>query len=72
LHPHAGSYTYERYKSKKDNGNGGDSGNGNGSGKTRLVWPAGCDRDTVVALAEAIYLCRDMITTVRDRWLPRF
>jgi leucyl aminopeptidase len=50
-----GAYSYDRYKTKK---------NGDGDAcKAQLEWPVGCNREHVVAVAEGIFLARDMITT---------
>lgn len=43
-----GAYKYERYKTKK-----GDA--------RRLVWPRGARKNEVIALAEGIYLARDLV-----------
>lgn len=43
-----GAYRYERYKAKK-------------SDARRLVWPRGARKKEVIALAEGIYLARDLV-----------
>jgi len=45
-----GSYRFERYKTKK-------------SSRARLVWPEAADRTRLLAIAEAFYFARDLITT---------
>jgi len=50
-----GTYSFERYKTKKE----GSEVSKNAS----LIWPEGSDRAVVCALAEGIFLARDMITT---------
>jgi hypothetical protein len=51
-----GSYSYDRYKSKKDDGDG-------DGGKALLSWPQGSDEALVTTTIEAVYLCRDLVTT---------
>jgi leucyl aminopeptidase len=45
-----GSYRYERYKGKK-------------TSRARLVWPEAAQQARVLAISEAIYFARDLITT---------
>ena len=47
-----GTYSFDQYKTKRE-----------GKGEIRLVWPSSCDQARVKALAEAIFLARDLITT---------
>ncbi len=37
----------------------------------QLVWPEGADRAVVSALAEAIFLCRDLVTTPAEDLAPQ-
>lgn len=52
-----GSYRFERYKSKKKT-------------TAELIWPEAARRDEVLALAEAICLCRDLINTPAEDMGP--
>jgi len=45
-----GAYRFERYKTKK-------------TARARLVWPEAAEQTRVLAVAEAFYLARDLITT---------
>lgn len=49
-----GTYSFDRYKSKDRS---------IGKKSPSLVWPQGCDRLNVLAVAEGIFFARDMITT---------
>lgn len=59
-----GTYSFDRYKSKKAE----DKKENKPVG---LVWPDGSDSATVTALAEAIFLARDMITTPAEDMAPQ-
>ncbi len=60
-----GAYSFERYKSPKEGAPAGGA-----APRALLEWPAGADRASVAALAEATFLARDMITTPAEDMAP--
>jgi leucyl aminopeptidase len=65
-----GTYSFDRYKTKKKNGNV-DAANTDSGPKVCLKWPEAIDRSVVAALAEGIFLARDMVTTPAEDMTPQ-
>ena len=55
-----GTYSFDRYKTKKDE-----------KEPVRLVWPSLCDRKLVQAVSEMIFLSRDLISTPAEDMGPQ-
>jgi leucyl aminopeptidase len=58
-----GSYSFDRYKSKKSDTI--------EAKKVRLVWPDVSDETAIIAMAEGIFLARDMISTPAEDMAPQ-
>jgi leucyl aminopeptidase len=67
-----GTYSFDRYKSKKEDSEDAKSSSKEDSPKqARLTWPEGADRSVVSALAQGFYLARDMVTTPAEDMTPQ-
>jgi len=65
-----GTYSFDRYKSKKEESQEKASSEGSGP-KASLIWPEGSDRSVVSALAQGYSLARDMVTTPAEDMTPQ-
>jgi leucyl aminopeptidase len=67
-----GTYSFDRYKSKKEDKEGDAAQSAEGSSpKVTLTWPEGADRSVVSALAQGFFLARDMVTTPAEDMTPQ-
>ncbi len=66
-----GTYSFDRYKSKKEDSSNGSSTSASDGPKASLIWPEGADRTVVSALAQGFFLARDMVTTPAEDMTPQ-